>query len=176
MAKVDWDETEYEEGRSGFEALPKGRYSARITDIEKRDTKSKTGYMFCPEFTLDGEQFKNRKVWAQLNVSNPSEIAQRIGREQWNSLIVACGFEIGTVKDTDKLVGKRLIVLVDIEKDQDGSPRNKVTGFFPHDGSAPAPGTSGGTRTGRTSGSAPAASNTPKPAGKAEIDEDDIPF
>lgn len=167
MAKVDWDQTEYEEGRQGFEALPKGRYSARITDVEKRDTKRKDGYMFVPEFTLDGADFKNRKVWAQLNVSNPSEVAQRIGREQWNSLCTACGFAIGAVNDTAKLIGKRLIVLVDVEKDQQGSPRNRVTGFFPHDGSAAAPGTMPLAK--------PAAAK-PAAGAKADIAEDDIPF
>lgn len=176
MATVDWDQNEYDEGRSGFETLPKGRYAARVTGVEKKNTKRNDGYMFECEFSLEGEEAKNRKVWANLNVSNPSEVAQRIGREQWNSLCVACGFAIGQVKDTRNLVGKRLVILVDIDKRDDGSTTNKVTGFFPPDGSAPAraPARDAGAQTGRTSANAPARSNTPK--ANSPIDDDDIPF
>lgn len=138
MPKVDWDQTEYDEGRQGFELLAKGRYAARVTGIERKDTKNKSGYYFEVEFTLTGGEANNRKQWANLNVSNPSEVAQRIGREQWNSLCVACGFDIGTVKDTKQLEGKRVVILVDIERRDGYDDRNKVTGFFAPDGNGSA--------------------------------------
>jgi len=170
MAKVDWDQTEYEEGRSGFETLPKGRYPARCEDIEKKPTRKNDGYFYEVEFSLIGENFKNRKVWANLNVSNPSTTAQRIGREQWNSLCVAAGFSIGQVKDTKEVVGKRMVILVDIERGDDGSERNRVTGFFPFDATVKSPSAS----TAKPAAAKPAAKSAP--AGAGDPDDDEIPF
>ena len=174
MAKVDWDSTEYTEGRAGdFEPLAKGRYLARIESIERKDTKRKDGYYFEIEAGVAAGEHKGRKLWARLNVSNPSEIAQRIGREQWNALCVACGYDVGSVKDTKELLGKRCVLLVDIERGQDDVLRNKVTGFLVADAKDIA--------AAKNAPAKPPAKNAPtKPTkqkgGDVDSDDDDIPF
>lgn len=165
MAKVDWNTEEYESGRS-FDAIPKGRYLARIDKIERKDTKDKSGYYYEVEQSVEKGDFKGRKLWARLNVSNKSDIAQKIGREQFNALCIAAGFKIGEVKDTDKLLNRKIVALVDIEKDQQGNPRNVVTGFIAM-GAADAAAASSN-KSERTT----AATSSSKPG----IEDDDIPF
>lgn len=132
MAKVDWNAGEYESSR-GYEVLPKGRYLVMVNDTEMKPTKNKDGKYIEVEFVvLRPENAKNRKLWARLNVFNPSEQAQRIGREQFNALVEACGFPKGSVEDTAKLHDKILTVIVDIEKGQSGET-NRVTGFISSD-------------------------------------------
>jgi len=128
MAKVDWDANENETS-SGFEPIPKGRYLARVESCESKDTKSGSGSYLEFALVVEKGEFTKRKLWARLNVHNSSETAQRIGREQFNALCVACGFKVGEVKDTTKLVGKRMIALVDIEKGDRGD-MNRVVGFM----------------------------------------------
>lgn len=164
MANVDWNTEEYQQGRS-FDVMPKGRYLTRIDKIEKKDTKSKDGYYFEVELSVEKGDQKGRKAWARLNVSNKSEVAQRIGREQFNSLCVAAGFKVGEVRDTKSLHAKRVVALIDVEKDNRGETRNAVTGFIAPSAEEAA------TKSERGSGSAPA-----KPNPKTEIEDDDIPF
>lgn len=132
MAKVDWNQNEYESGRS-FETLPRGRYLALVGDSESKPTKKKDGSYFEFEFdVIKPEQYKNRKLWARLNVSNPSKEAERIGREQFNALVAACGLEKGKVSDTTMLHNKILVLIVDVQPSNvQGRPDvNVVTGFL----------------------------------------------
>lgn len=172
MPKVDWDSTEYNEGRTGdFEPLAKGRYLTRIESIERKATKRNDGYYFEVEAGVEAGEHRGRKLWARLNVSNPSDIAQRIGREQWNALCVACGFEIGSVKDTKDLVGKRCMFLVDIERGQDEVLRNKVTGFLVADAKDIA-----AAKASTKPSAAKSAPAKPPKGNDAGVDDDDVPF
>ncbi len=160
MAKVDWKASEYE-ARAGLEVVPKGRYLVNIDSVDMEDTKDKKGQYLEVEATiLRPEQYKNRKLWARLNVHNKSETAQRIGREQYNALCEAAGIDYAKQKDTDALQNKTVVFLVSIEEGQKGE-QNRVNGFM-----KPAAGAG-------VEEKKPAASKKP-PA--ANIDDDDIPF
>lgn len=172
MAKVDWNASEYKGDR--FAALPKGRYLSTISDTEQKPTRDKQGSYFEIEFdVLRPEQFKNRKLWARLNVHNRSEVAQRIGREQWSALCVACGLEAAQVTDTSKLHGKLVLLITEIEDGPNG-PTNRVTGFLKP----------GEDATAAAASSAPAARAAPPPAAAAPAAAaamggapgDDVPF
>jgi hypothetical protein len=173
MAKIDWDPTENETSQ-GFEAIPKGRYLVRIEAEEMKTTKSGSGSYLEVELTIERGEYAKRKLWARINVHNASETAQRIGREQFNALCVSAGFKVGEVKDTAKLIGKRLVALVDIEKGDRGD-MNRVVGFM-----APTTAPAGAEEPAAAAADRPKRGPVPPnkpPAGKgAEDFDDDIPF
>ena len=127
MAKVDWDQSQ-DKASSGFEVMPKGRYPCRIVETSKEPTKKKDGYFFKITFEVVKGDFTKRKLWAMLNISNPSAQAQLIGREMFKALCEAAGKP--TVKDTSELHDKFVVCIVDIDRQPDQSDRNKVTGFM----------------------------------------------
>lgn len=170
MAKVDWDTSENEVAAPrNFEALPKGRYLVQVDDTEMKQTRNKNGeYLEVRFVVLAPKEAKNRKLWARLNVKNPSEIAQRIGREQFNALAMAATGSIKVAK-TESLHNKKLIVHVSIEKNPDtGDLNNRIDGYEKYEGAGAGP-------------SAPPEEKKPTPAGKPARepgvdDDDDIPF
>jgi hypothetical protein len=69
-----------------FEPVPNGKYRAHIVDSEVKPTKDGRGkYLQLEWEILDGE-YKGRKIWDRLNIVNPSETSQKIGR---------CGLRLG---------------------------------------------------------------------------------
>lgn len=166
--RPDWNPDEYE-ARSGFDAIPKGRYLTIVDDIEEKPTKDKTGKYLEVTLTVMKGDFKNRKVWARLNVHNRSPEAQRIGREQYNAFCLANG--VANNEPYAKHQSKMLVAIVDVEDGPRG-PANRVTGFLkPAEGESVPP----------RSGSRPpapqerSAPRKPAPTGN-KIEEDDIPF
>jgi len=179
MAKVDWNAGEYE-ARSGFEVLPKGRYLAVVDYSELKPTKRKDGKFFEFEFVvLKPDQFKNRRLWARFNVHNPSEQAQRIGREQFNALCEACGLTKEAVDDTAKLNDKIVTLIVDIDKTGPSGDVNRVTGFLKSEAAAN-PAAQKLAKDAREQSAAerskPAASGGAKRTPPPPMDDDDIPF
>jgi hypothetical protein len=171
MAKVDWDQNQYETSK-GFDPIPKGRYLLLVTDSDDKKTRDKKGRYFEFEFAvLAPKEFKGRKLWARFNVHNASEVAQRIGREQFNSLAQCCDM-LGKVQKTEQLHDKVVVGLVAIVEGTKGD-MNEITGFQKPEG---AKGTA-------APAAQPAAKPAPEPA-PAEIkqkaafdaDDDDIPF
>lgn len=171
MAKIDWDTSENEVAAPrNFEALPKGRYLVQVDDTEMKQTRNKSGeYLEVRFVVLAPKEAKNRKLWARLNVKNPSEIAQRIGREQFNALAMAATGSI-KVSKTESLHNKKLIVHVSVEKNAEtGDLNNRIDGYEKYEGA------SGG------ASAPPAEERKPesKPAPAREPgsdDDDDIPF
>lgn len=167
MAKVDWNTKESAVGGT-FETLPKGRYLTIVEDSELLPTKDRGGKYYNFEFSvLKPDAHKGRKLWARLNVYNPSETAQRIGREQFNALCHAVGRP--DPGDTVELHGRPVILIVDIEPaTKEYKEKNIVSGFLkPNADDAklaserPAP---------------PPRQPAPRPAAAAAGLDDDIPF
>jgi hypothetical protein len=173
MAKIDWDQSQ-DKASAGFEVLPKGRYPCRIVNSTKKDTSRNTGYFLEFEFEVVKGDYSNRKLWARLNVKNDSEVAQRIGREQFKALCEAAGKP--TVKDTSELHGKFVVCIVDIERGREGqNDQNRVNGFLSPEAFREA----GGSTPSKPAAAAKPASKSEavKAAAGADIDpDDDIPF
>jgi Protein of unknown function (DUF669) len=161
MAKVDWDQSTVPDARAPFEALPKGKYPCIINSIEQKETKRGDGSYFEVECEVVKGDFKGRKVWARLNVNNPSEVAQNIGRAQFKQLCEAAGKP--GAKTTEVLHGKYVVCSVSIERNDRGEA-NRVDEFVSPEkfkeagGAAPTKEAQKGAK-----------------AGKG-VDEDDIPF
>lgn len=180
MAKVDWNQSEYSSEQRNFDPVPKGRYLCTVEEIEQKDTKEKTGSYLEVKFKcIAPKEHKGRMFWSRLNVNNKSEIAQRIGREQFNALCIAAVGALD-VRNTDKLLAKRVVLHVSIERDQDQQPRNRVDGFeAPKDqvaGSAPSGAPAPSKIPEQPSSERSPDQPAPPPAGKFDDFEDDIPF
>ena len=63
-----------------FEPLPAGKYLAVITDSEMKPTKAGTGHYLQMTFQVIDGPFKNRLLWARLNLDNPNRQAVQIAQ------------------------------------------------------------------------------------------------
>jgi hypothetical protein len=116
-----------EESTGTFEVLPKGKYPCIINTSSEKATKAGTGSYFEFEFEVVKGDFAKRKLWARLNVNNPSEVAQNIGRAQFKALCKAAGKP--EAKTTEALHGKYVVCAVSIERGDRGD-MNRVDGFI----------------------------------------------
>ena len=103
-----------EDLKSSFEPVAPGWYEAEIVKSEINENKAKTGKYLKLEFKLIGEEVKNRKIWVNLNLWNPSETAVQIAKRDFNSILAACGLD--EVEDSAELHGIPMMVKVTIRE------------------------------------------------------------
>lgn len=123
-----------EDTGGGYTAMPAGVYNATVADVELKDTKAGTGQYLSVKFDILDEPYDRRKVWSNLNIVNPSEKAQAIGRAQLKGLAISAGIE--NLEDTDELIGAMVRLILAIDKDDE--TRNVVKGFIGSKDEAPA--------------------------------------
>lgn len=117
------------------EPVPAGTYEVQITDTDLKTTKNGDGCYIWLELTIvKNPEYNDRKIFANINISNPSQRAVDIGRAQLGDVLEITG--ISMFNDTDMLKGKLLGVKVKV---QEGTPehpnkQNNVTQFLYPDG------------------------------------------
>jgi hypothetical protein len=117
-----------EDSSGDYSPLPEGWYTTQITGAELKDTKSGTGKYIKVEHTVVGEQFSGRKVWGMINIQNPNEKAEEIGRQQLNKMMTAVG--LTKLEDTDELVGLDVSIKLKIKEAANGyDASNEVKGY-----------------------------------------------
>jgi hypothetical protein len=95
---------ELPQGSGGnFEPLPAGWYQATITSAELKKTKAGTGEYIAIRYDILGPTHQGRVVFGNLNIANPNQKAEEIGRQQLRELMVSIG--LNSVSDTDQLIG-----------------------------------------------------------------------
>lgn len=133
MGNLQFDVDEHEPKNMNFEPLPKGRYLAMISSTEVKPTSNGAGMLLKLEFDILESGFEGRKVFDQLNIKNPSEKAEQIGRGMLSALCRALG-KLGIVDDSTELHDLPLIISVKVEPASEGyEAKNKVNGFYPAD-------------------------------------------
>lgn len=96
-----------------FDAFPAHKALGMMTKSEMKPTKAGTGsYLEC-EFTLLDGQYKGRKVWARLNLSNPSKQAEDIAQRELGAICKAVG--INTPLDSADLHNKPIVLDIGYE-------------------------------------------------------------
>ena len=124
---------EYE--AASFDVLPAGDYDVVIVESDLKETKAKNGHYLELVLQVINGPFQNRKLWARLNVKNPSEKCQAIGKGQLAEICRAVG--VLTPGDSVELHNKPFKVKVKVGQDDKGNDTNEVTGFKPrHAGAA----------------------------------------
>jgi hypothetical protein len=153
MAKFGFDTSEVtpDTGATGgsYDPFPEGEYVLKALDAEEKATSKGDGSYIKVKFEVVKGEYTGRLLWQNFNINNPSEKAQRIGRQQLVAWAAACGKP--DADDTDKLLDKPFRADVSIEKGTGGyADSNRIKAFLFEQAEA-----------------APAKAAAPKPAAKA---------
>lgn len=113
-----------------FSPLTAGSYICRVTGSEYKDTKAGTGTYFKLELTVIGGEFNSRKLWTNINWTNPNQTAVDIGKKMMKQLCIAVGKPNG-IEDTQELHGIPVSCKVAIKGDDTSpfGPQNIVKKF-----------------------------------------------
>lgn len=116
------------EPTSNFEPLPAGKYLATITESEMKPTKNGSGNYLQLTFTVIEGEFKNRVLWARLNLNNPNATAVKIARSELSAICHATG--VMQPRDSVELHNLPLVIVVKLKKREDtGEITNEIKGY-----------------------------------------------
>ncbi len=111
-----------------FEAIPAGKYLAVIVASEMKPTKAGTGSYLELMFQVLEGQYKNRNLWARLNLDNPNAVAVQIARGELSAICRAVG--VMTPKDSFELHDLPLVITVKCKNREDtGEVTNEIKGY-----------------------------------------------
>ena len=120
-----------------FDPLPIGKYIAEVTASDMRTNCKETGKYLWLEFTVLDGPYAKRKVWAQLNLVNPSQQAVEIAQRELSALCRAVGKL--RVQDSIELHGIPLEINVKVKKDLEYGNSNVTRGYKEIGGGQPSP-------------------------------------
>jgi len=116
------------EPTSSFEPIPAGKYLAAITESEMKPTKNGSGSYLQMTFTIIEGEFKNRVLWARLNLNNPNATAVKIARSELSAICHAVG--VMQPRDSIELHNLPLVITVKLKKREDtGELTNEIKGY-----------------------------------------------
>ncbi len=138
MANLNGFDANTVEPSSDFDAIPAGKYAAVITDSEVKPNKAGTGsYLQFVFQVIDGE-YKNRILWARLNLNNPNATAVKIARAELSAICRAVG--VLQPKDSCELHNLPLVITVKCKKrDEGGEIVNEIKGYAPKEATSGKP-------------------------------------
>jgi len=138
MANLNGFDATAIEPADDFSPLPAGKYVAVITASEMKGTKSGNGHYLELTFQVVEGRYKNRLLWARLNLDNPNEQAVRIARGELSAICRAVG--VMQPKDSIELHNLPLQVTVKCKKREDtGDLTNEVKGYAKKDAASGTP-------------------------------------
>src|SRR5687768_13180569 len=136
MGNMDFNQSDYQP-RGEMGAVPAGKYSCRIEDTERKDTKSGDAqYLQITHVITEGE-YKGRKIFDRLNLWSAqngewvrrTDEAGNIAGQAMSELLAALG--MATIRNHEELRGKNLIVKVKVRKSDDYGDSNDVQNYYP---------------------------------------------
>ncbi|NBV89620.1 MAG: DUF669 domain-containing protein [Betaproteobacteria bacterium] len=110
---------------TSYGPLPKGHYTAVVMDSDVKTTQKGDGQYIAVTFQIIEGEFANRRVWQNINVSNPNKQAEDIGRSELAALCFACG--VDKLSDTEQL--HDIPLGIDVGIDKKDPERNRVMGY-----------------------------------------------
>ena len=111
-----------------FEAIPAGKYLAVITESEMKPNKAGTGSLLQLTFQVIEGEYRNRLLWARLNLDHPNAVAVQIARADLSAICRAVG--VLAPKDSVELHNLPLVVSVRCKKRTDtGDIVNEIKGY-----------------------------------------------
>jgi hypothetical protein len=121
-----------------FEPIPAGRYLAAVTASEMKPVKSGSGSYLELTFTVLEGEYKNRVLWARLNLNNPNPTAVKIARSELSALCRTVG--VMQPKDSVELHNIPLLITVKLKKRSDNDElTNEIKKFEPKSAAAGQP-------------------------------------
>ena len=122
MAKFGFDVSDVtpDTGATGgsYDLIPEGEYVLKALDAEEKATSKGDGSYIKVKFEVVKGEHAGRLLWQNFNINNPSEKAQRIGRQQLVAWATACGKP--EADNTDKLLDKKFNAIIGIQKGSGG--------------------------------------------------------
>lgn len=138
MADLRGFDAQSVEPSTDFDPLPAGKYLAVITESEMKPNKAGTGHYLQLTFQVIDGPFKNRLVWARLNLDNPNATAVQIARAELSAICRAVG--VLAPKDSVDLHNLPLVISVKCKKrDDTGDVTNEVKGYAKKEAPAASP-------------------------------------
>jgi hypothetical protein len=126
------------EPATDFEAIPAGKYLAVITESEVKPNKSGTGSYLQLTFQVIEGEYKNRFLWARLNLDNPNATAVKIARAELSAICRAVG--VMAPSDSVELHDLPLVISVKCKKRADtGEITNEIKGYAKKEAAAGRP-------------------------------------
>jgi hypothetical protein len=130
MPIIDFDAVELTEfAPRTFEALPRGDYTAMITDSVLKDTKSGLGQYIALTIEIIDGSYSGRKIWDNLNVKNPNPTAENIAKAGLTRYFQSCGQDLEKGADTTALYNIPFKLTLGIDRKDE--TRNAVLGSGP---------------------------------------------
>jgi len=117
------------EAKSDYEPLPEGIYNLSIEEAHVQDTKAGTGQYIRVVFLVQDEKFKDRKVFHNFNIKNPSEKAVEIGLSQLKSMLLSAGKSDPNLEKVEDLYGLTCQAKIRIKQDETYGARNEISYF-----------------------------------------------
>lgn len=128
MANLNGFNASEVEPTSNFEPLPAGKYLAAISDSEMKATKNGSGNYLQLTFTIIEGPYKNRVLWARLNLNNPNATAVKIAQSELSAICHAVG--VMQPRDSLELHNLPLVIVVKLKKREDtGELTNEIKGY-----------------------------------------------
>ncbi|MCE9530366.1 MAG: DUF669 domain-containing protein [Planctomycetes bacterium] len=136
MANLHGFDANRVEPSTDFDPLPAGKYLAVITETEMKPNKAGTGHFLQLTFQVIDGPFKNRFLWARLNLDNPNVTAVQIARAELSAICRAVG--VLAPNDSVDLHNLPLVITVKCKKRTDtGELQNEIKGYTKKDSSPP---------------------------------------
>lgn len=178
---------------SSSDPIPAGNYAAMITESEIKPLKSGNGTALRLTFQVLEGEFKNRKVWANLNIQHTNAQAQAIAQQQLSAICHAVN--VLKISNPAALHNKPMTIKVKVRPAHDGyDASNDIGGYSAINAASAAPtAATNGTAARTTASAAPAtpaakaappwaakkpAAPSPEPATPEadQLDDEMIPF
>ena len=128
MANLNGFDAATVEPAEDFEAIPAGKYLAVVTESEMKPTKNGGGNYLQLTFQIIDGKYRNRNLWARLNLDNSSQTAVEIAKKELSAICRAVG--VMAPKDSAELHSLPLVISVKCKKREDtGDVVNEIKGY-----------------------------------------------
>lgn len=140
MANFNYQVTEQNiqtTNENDFQPIPAGKYVTFIEEVTINETKAGTGqYLRIKLRVADGQPYANRIIWTYINFQNTNPVAERIGQQKLNQLLLSCGLHV--IQDTDELLNRVVLAQVVVREASNGyEASNDVKAFYKNEVRAP---------------------------------------
>ncbi len=130
-----FDATEHDTEQREYENLPDGDYELEVTESDVKPTSTGSGTLLKLMYEVRlPEEYKGRKIFANINLENSNSQAQEIGQRELASLCRAVG--ISSIEDSEELHLLPFMAKVGLSKARTGKdgktydPQNEVKKFY----------------------------------------------
>jgi hypothetical protein len=128
MANLNGFNAQNVEPSGNFEPIAAGKYQAAITESEMKPTKNGGGSYLQLTFTITEGEYKNRVLWARLNLNNSNATAVKIAMSELSAICHAVG--VMQPRDSLELHNIPLVIIVKLRKREDtGELTNEIKGY-----------------------------------------------